>query len=152
MAPGTWTTTETESGTPGLTKLDIFGTLGWTPVVGNWNGDATGTRSASIKDGAWYLDNDGSGTWNTGDRANMFGAAGWTPVIGNWNGDTTETKIGIYKDGTWYLDYNGNGVWDAGIDKAGLFRNAWLDTGSRKLELKVRKDFMSQISGGLLIR
>ena len=50
-------------------------------------------------DGIWYLDNDGSGTWNAGDRANVFGAAGWTSVIGDWNGDN-KTEIGIYKDGT----------------------------------------------------
>ena len=68
----------------------------------------------------WYLDDDGSGTWNAGDRANSFGAPGWTSVIGDWNGDGT-SKIGIYKDGTWYLDYNGNGVWDAGIDKVYIF-------------------------------
>ena len=28
----------------------------------------------------WYLDNDGSGTWNAGNRANMFGTGGWIPV------------------------------------------------------------------------
>ena len=28
----------------GIDKADIFGTLGWTPVVGNWNGDATGDK------------------------------------------------------------------------------------------------------------
>jgi hypothetical protein len=72
------------------------------------------------KDGMWYLDNDGSGTWNAGDRANMFGAPGWTPVLGDWNGEGS-TKIGIYKDGIWYLDYNGNGAWDAGIDKVYSF-------------------------------
>ena len=72
------------------------------------------------QNGAWYLDNDGSGTWNTGDRANAFGAPGWTSVLGDWNGDG-KTEIGIYKDGTWYLDYNGNGVWDTGIDKVDYF-------------------------------
>ena len=66
------------------------------------------------------LTNDGSGTWNAGDRANMFGAPGWTSVLGDWNGDN-KTEIGIYKDGTWYLDYNGNGFWDAGIDKLDYF-------------------------------
>ncbi len=105
----------------GIDKLDYFGTVGWTPVVGNWNGDPTGTKIGIYKDGAWYLDNDGSGTWNNGDRANTFGALGWTPVAGNWNGDATGTKIGIYNDGTWYLDWNGNGAWDAGIDKVYTF-------------------------------
>ena len=72
------------------------------------------------KGGAWYLDNDGSGTWNTGDRANVFGSPGWTSVLGDWNGDG-KSEIGIYKDGCWYLDYNGNGIWDAGIDKLDYF-------------------------------
>ena len=80
-----------------------------------------GTKIGIYMDGAWYLDNDGSGTWNAGDRANTFGAPGWTPVTGNWNGDATGTKIGIYKDGTWYRDYNGNGVWDTGIDTVDTF-------------------------------
>jgi len=80
----------------------------------------TPSRIGIYQNGAWYLDNDGSGTWNTGDQANMFGAPGWTSVVGDWNGDGT-TKIGVYKDGTWYLDYNGNGVWNTGIDKVYSF-------------------------------
>ena len=72
------------------------------------------------QNGAWYLDNDGSGTWNAGDRANVFGAISWTSVLGDWNGDS-KSEIGIYKDGTWYLDYNGNGAWDSGIDKVYSF-------------------------------
>ena len=73
-----------------------------------------------FRDGVWYLDNDGSGTWNAGDRANVFGTVGWTSVFGDWNGDG-KSEIGIFKDGTWYLDYNGNGMWDAGIDKLDYF-------------------------------
>ena len=73
-----------------------------------------GHKIGVYKDGTWYLDSDGSGTWNAGDRANSFGSLGWTSVLGDWNGDATGTKIGVYKDGTWYLDYNGNGIWDAG--------------------------------------
>ena len=51
----------------GIDKVDTFGAPGWIPVVGNWNGDATGDKIGIYKDGSWYLDNDGSGTWNTGD-------------------------------------------------------------------------------------
>ena len=72
------------------------------------------------QNGVWYRDNDGSGTWNAGDQANVFGALGWTSVLGDWNGDGI-TEEGIYNDGTWYLDYNGNGIWDAGIDKLDYF-------------------------------
>jgi hypothetical protein len=64
------------------------------------------------KDGAWYLDNDGSGTWNFGDKSYSFGAPGFTPIIGDWNGNGKD-KIGVYMDGAWYLDYLGNGTWTA---------------------------------------
>ena len=46
----------------GVDKLDYFGTVGYTPVLGNWNGDATGTKIGIYRNRAWYLDNDGSGT------------------------------------------------------------------------------------------
>jgi hypothetical protein len=70
------------------------------------------------KDGFWYLDYNGNGTWDAGiDNSSTFGTIGWTSVVGDWNGDG-KTDIGIYKDGAWYLDYNGNGTWDAGTDKA----------------------------------
>ena len=66
--------------------------------------DANGRRfGASITMDPGILDNDGSGYWNAGDRANTFGAVGWTPVTGDWNSDVTSTKIGVYKDGTRYL-------------------------------------------------
>ena len=104
----------------GADRVYNFGAYGWTPVIGDWNGDATGTKIGVYKDGMWYLDNDGSGTWNGGDRANTFGALGWTPVLGDWNGDATGTKIGIYKDGVWYLDNDGSGTWNGG-DRANMF-------------------------------
>jgi len=84
------------------------------------NPGITREKIGIYQNGVWYLDNDGSGTWNAGDRATMFGAVGWTSVTGDWNGDGT-TKIGVYKDGVWYLDYNGNGAWDTGIDHASMF-------------------------------
>ena len=58
-----------------------FGSTGWKPVPGDWNG-INNTEVGVYKDGAWYLEDDGSGTWNAGDRANSFGAAGWTSVMG----------------------------------------------------------------------
>ena len=119
--------------THGIDKLHYFGTVGYTPVVGNWNGDATGDKIGIYKDGAWYLDNDGSGTWmprpdNT-VRNCWLDTRQW-----NWNGDT-KTEIGIYQDGTWYLDYNGNGVWDAGDRHNGLFWNRRVHSDSREMEL-----------------
>ncbi len=79
------------------------------------------TRIGVYQNGIWYLDNDGSGSWNAGDRAYSFGAPGGTNVTGDWNGDGKGTKIGIYKDGVWYLDWNGNGAWDEGTDRVDYF-------------------------------
>ena len=97
--------------TTGIDKPYIFGTTGWTKVVGDWNGDGT-TKIGLYKDGTWYLDWNGNGAWDDGtDKVYIFGTTGWTSVVGDWNGDGT-TKIGLYKDGAWYLDWNGNGAWD----------------------------------------
>ena len=72
------------------------------------------------QNGAWYLDNDGSGTWNSGDKAYSFGAPGWTPIVGDWNA-TGNSSIGVSNGQHWYLDWNGNGVFDTGVDKAYSF-------------------------------
>ncbi len=103
------------------------------------------TRVGIYKNGMWYLDNDGSGTWNAGDRATTFGAAGWTSILGDWNGDG-KTEVGVYRDGTWYLDYYGNGLWNAGTDKAYTFGTVgWTSVvgdwnGDGKTEVGVFKD------------
>ena len=100
----------------GIDKLDSFGTIGWTPVIGDWHGDGK-TETGIFMDGVWYLDWNGNGTWDAGtDKVYNFGTIDWASVVGDWNGDG-KTEIGIYKDGAWYLDWNGNGVWDAGTDK-----------------------------------
>jgi hypothetical protein len=54
----------------------------------------TADKIGVYNNGVWYLDNDGSGTWNAGDRANSFGSTGWTSVWGDWNGDT-KAEIGV---------------------------------------------------------
>ncbi len=116
------TYTYTQPGTYSV-NLTVTGTYGKDSEVKTSCINVAASLSSAIgiyQNGIWYLDNDGSGTWNTGDRANVFGSAGWTSVLGDWNGDG-KTEIGIYKEGTWYLDYNGNGVWDTGIDKLDYF-------------------------------
>jgi hypothetical protein len=63
----------------------MFGASGWTSVVGDWNGDGK-TKVGVYKDGAWYLDYDGNGIWDTGkDREYSFGSPGWTSVVGKWS-------------------------------------------------------------------
>ena len=66
--------------------VNMFGASGWTPVVGDWNGDGKGTKIGIYKDGTWYLDWNGNGVWDSGtDKVYTFGAAGWIPIIGKWS-------------------------------------------------------------------
>jgi hypothetical protein len=101
----------------------------------------TSHRIGVYRDGTWYLDTDGSGTWNTGDTCASFGPAGWTAVPGDWNGDN-KTEPGAYNNGTWYLDYNGNGAYDGSVvDRTASFGSAgykpvvgdWDGTGNDKI-------------------
>ena len=97
------------------------------------------------KDGAWYLDTDGSGTWNAGTGPTISVHTGWTSVPGDWNGDG-KSEIGVYQNGVWYQDYNGNGVWDAGVENVSMFgASAWTPTvgdwnGNGKTTIGVYKD------------
>ena len=60
-----------------------FGAPGWTPVVGDWNGDGK-TEIGINHDGAWYLDM--AGTGNAASATYFgFGGPGWTPVVGKWS-------------------------------------------------------------------
>jgi hypothetical protein len=65
--------------------------------------------------GAWYLDANGSGTWNGTPADTLYsfgnGLAGAIAVTGDWTG-TGSDRIGVYADGVWYLDLSGNGVWE----------------------------------------
>jgi len=89
------------------------------PVVGDWNG--TGLISIGIyRNGQWYLDADGDGTFDdcSQDRCvkECGGLRGGAPVAGDWTGDG-KSKLGIYRSGQWFFDKNNNGVWDGcGID------------------------------------
>ena len=117
MVSGIWTMMETVSGTAGTDKTYSFGATGWTPVVGDWNGDGK-TETGVYRNGVWYLDYNGNGVWNAGiDKTYSFGSTGWTPVVGDWNGDG-KTETGVNRNGVFNLDYNGNGIRnDANVDK-----------------------------------
>ena len=89
-----------------------------TPVL---NIALTGSNSVTeigvYRSGAWYLDNNGSGTWDGCGVDTCLPAFGGSaddiPVVGNWNGDLSrKEKIGVFRDGQWFLDLNGNGAWD----------------------------------------
>ncbi len=96
-----------------------------TNVTGNINVTAsfaiTAIKIGIFRNGNWYLDVNGSNTWDPGvDSAIAFGMAGDIPVVGDWNGDG-KTKIGVFRNGNWYLDVNGNNTWDPGVDSAIAF-------------------------------
>ncbi len=129
------------------TCLPAFGGLAQDlPVVGDWTG--TGTAKIGIyRDGTWYLDANGNGTWDGCGVDTCVPAFGGLaqdlPVVGDWTGTGT-AKIGIYRDGTWYLDANGNGTWDGcGVDTCvpafgGLAQDLpvvgdWTGTGTPKI-------------------
>ena len=99
-----------------------IGMLGDIPLVGDWNGSGT-TKVGAFRpsDGTFYLDYNGSGTWEGcgTDRCLQIGIDGDIPVIGDWDG-TWSSKVGVFRpsDGTFYLDHNGSGTWDGcGVDR-----------------------------------
>ena len=68
------------------------------------------------KDGVWYTDRNGNGTWDVVIDGNYnFGGSGWTPITGDWNGDG-KVDIGVTNGQTWYLDLDNNGIWTADRD------------------------------------
>ena len=103
---------------PSVDTAISVGSFGYStdiPITGDWNGDGY-TSIGVFRNGAWYLDTNGSGTWNAGDKAILpgsFGLATDKPITGDWNGSGT-TKIGVFRNGGWYLDTDGSGTWNAG--------------------------------------
>lgn len=81
-------------------------------------------RVGIYQDGSWYIDLNGDGMYNTGDRNAGFGAPLWAPVLGDWNGDGTR-EIGVYRDGSWYLDYDNSGSWNVGDKNYGYGAINW---------------------------
>jgi FtsP/CotA-like multicopper oxidase with cupredoxin domain len=103
-----------------LDKTVVFGTVGDTPVFGDWNGNAI-SKIGTFKDGVWTLDVNGNNVWDAEDVTYAFGIPGDIPVTGDWNG-SGKTKIGVVRGTTWFFDMNGNGAWDAG-DVSFVFGN-----------------------------
>jgi len=78
---------------------------GWTPVIGDWNGDGVATIGLYYPaNGAFYIRN--SNTSGIADIYITYGPAGqgWLPVIGDWDGNGTDT-LGLYNpgNGNFYL-------------------------------------------------
>ena len=94
----------------------IAAQTGDVPVVGDWSG--SGTTKIGVyrpSSGQWFLDFNGNGIFDSGDREYNFGGlAGDKPVVGDWSGSGT-SKIGIFRSGFfWLLDANGDGMFDGG--------------------------------------
>ena len=91
---------------PAIQTISTFGAPGELPFVGDWSG--TGKQNIGVfQNGTWYLDIDGNGTFDSGDRSFVFGQAGDIPVVGDWDGSGT-VKAGLYRNGTFILDFSGH--------------------------------------------
>jgi len=95
--------------------IDSFGGYqGDIPVAGDWRGNGW-VNIGIYRNGQWYLDADGSGTFDdcSLDRCVKESAhlQGGIPLAGDWTGDG-RSKLGIYRNGQWLLDKNRNRVWD----------------------------------------
>jgi PKD repeat protein/DMSO/TMAO reductase YedYZ molybdopterin-dependent catalytic subunit len=94
-----------------VTEHKTWGALGWTPVVGDWDG--MGTTKMGVTNGVdWYIDVNGDGSYNSVTEHKTWGALGWTPVVGDWDGMGT-TKMGVMNGVDWYIDVNGDGTYDS---------------------------------------
>jgi hypothetical protein len=91
---------------PGAPDISAFsyGGPGWTPVVGDWNGDGVSSIGVVDPTGMWYLRNENSA--GAPDAAGPFpyGLGSWIPVVGDWTG-AGHTGIGMFdpQTATWYL-------------------------------------------------
>jgi hypothetical protein len=64
-------------------------------------------RIGYFLNGYWYIDQDKSGTWTSGDvTSGPFGATGAMPLVIN-------NHLTVFRDGYWYVDQNNNGRWDS---------------------------------------
>jgi len=62
------------NGSASAATFHYFGAPGWTPVVGDWNGDGK-TEIGIYQNGSWYLDLAGTGSAPTATY-HYFGAPG----------------------------------------------------------------------------
>ena len=102
-----WATTTSDDAVTDLVRTSFaFGGAGYTPVVGDWNGDGIDTPGVyAPSTGQWVLTNSPRPDQNPTDRISFaFGGAGYTPVVGDWNGDGIDTP-GVYAPSTaqWVL-------------------------------------------------
>ncbi len=93
-----------------------YGGPGWTPVVGDWNGDGSTTVGVVDPNAVWYLRNENSPGAPDVAAPFAYGESGWTPVAGDWSG-AGPAGIGMFdpSTATWYLrNEDSPGAPDAG--------------------------------------
>lgn len=88
MQQGQWifTTEDSKLGYKNAGITSTFGTLGGKPLVGDFNGDGL-DQIAIFKDGYWFIDSNGNGTWDNDDLMIRLGNADDQAVVGDWDGD-----------------------------------------------------------------
>lgn len=92
---------------PNLTlNTSTFGLAGDLPVYADWDGTGV-NRIGVFRNGTWFLDINGNGVLDAGDRTVVFGQAGDIPLTGDWNG-TGRVKLGLFRQGTFILDISGH--------------------------------------------
>src|SRR5262249_51178155 len=78
-----------------------YGGPGWTPVVGDWDGNGTWTVGVVDPTRTWYLrNNNGPGAPDIAPFA--YGGPGWPPPGGGWDNDRRENTRGVGPPGTRY--------------------------------------------------
>jgi hypothetical protein len=142
---GTWYLRNDNSAGPPDAGTFPYGGVGWTPVMGDWNGDGIATVGVVDTTNAsgppccsfavWYLRNENSPgapdasypygspfpSGGTSGGLFLYGMSRWIPVAGDWKG-TGHTGIGMFdpSTGTWYLrNEPGPGLPDAGVFQYG---------------------------------
>ena len=71
-----------------------YGNTGWTPIVGDWDGNGTTTLGEyDPSTSTFYLRNSNSA--GNADITVQYGNSGWIPVVGDWDSNGT-TTIGVY--------------------------------------------------------
>jgi FtsP/CotA-like multicopper oxidase with cupredoxin domain len=109
--------------------LFTFGTPGFVPLGGDWNGDGIDTVGAfRLSTRTFFLRN-----FNTSGAANVsytWGYTGpaWQPIVGDWNGDGI-TTTGLYDpaSGTFYLKNKNSG--SNATNPTTTFKYSWANPG-----------------------
>lgn len=108
-----------------------FGTTAGLPVAGDFNGDGFAEQGMFV-DGRWFIDLNGTGSWDAGDLQLTLGRPGDLPVVGDWDGDG-KADVGVYsideatrfgRTGEQPIvgDWTGNGQDTVGLFQDGVWR------------------------------